>query len=98
MKILLKIFIAIAILTTLILILLINNIGGLIKSTINDRGESLFGVPMAVADVDVNLISGQVTLTDFSVKNPVGFRLLTHSVWQVCLSMWHRSVFLIPSS
>ncbi|MEE3241343.1 MAG: hypothetical protein VX231_10295 [Pseudomonadota bacterium] len=73
MKILLKISIAIAILTTLILLLLINNIDGLIKSTINDRGESLFGVPIAVADVDVNLISGQVTLTDFSVKNPVGF-------------------------
>ena len=73
MKILLKIFIAIVILTTLILLLLINNIGGLIKSTINDRGESLFGVPMVVADVDANLISGQVTFTDFSVKNPVGF-------------------------
>ena len=42
------------------------------KSTINDRGESLFGVPIAVADVDVNLISGQVG-NSFGVKNPVGF-------------------------
>lgn len=73
MKILLKIFISIAILTTLIFILLINNLGGVVKSTINDRGESLLGVAIAVADVDVNLIAGQVTLTDFSVKNPVGF-------------------------
>ena len=76
MKIFLKIFIAIVILMTLILILLINNLSGVVKSTINDRGESLLGVAIAVAEVDVNLISGQVTLIDFSVKNPVGFSAL----------------------
>ena len=38
MKILLKLFIAIAMLSTLILILLINNLGGVVKSTIYDRG------------------------------------------------------------
>ncbi len=73
MKILLKIFIAIAIFSTLILILLINNFGGFVKSTINDRGESLLGVAIAVSNVDVNLFTGQITLTEFSVKNPLGF-------------------------
>ena len=73
MKILLKLFIAIAMLSTLILILLINNLGGVVKSTINDRGESLLGVAIAVSNVDVNLFTGQITLTEFSVKNPVGF-------------------------
>ena len=73
MKILLKLFIAIAILSTLILILLINNLGGIVKSTINDRGESLLGVAIAVSNVDVNLFTGQITLTEFSFKNPVGF-------------------------
>ena len=58
MKGILRLFIAVAILSLLTLFLLINNLGGMIKSTINDRGESLLGVPIAVVDVDVNVFTG----------------------------------------
>ncbi|MDG2471586.1 MAG: hypothetical protein P8M71_00535 [Pseudomonadales bacterium] len=73
MKGIFRIFNAVAILSLLALFMLINNLGGVIKSTINDRSESLLGVPIAVVDVDVNVFTGQITLTDFSVKNPEGF-------------------------
>ena len=50
-----------------------NNLGGIIKSGINDHGASVVGVPVSVSDVTINFLAGTASISDLHVGNPEGF-------------------------
>ena len=41
-----------------------NNLGGIIKSGINDHGASVVGVPVSVSDVAINFLAGTASISD----------------------------------
>ncbi|MBT6580049.1 MAG: hypothetical protein HOO01_07220 [Cellvibrionales bacterium] len=50
-----------------------NNLGGIIKSGINDHGVAVVGVPVSVSDVAINFLDGSASISDLHVGNPEGF-------------------------
>lgn len=54
-------------------IVVANNLGGIIKGGINDHGASVIGVPVSVSDVAISLLDGKASITDLHVGNPEGF-------------------------
>ena len=55
------------------MVVVANNLGGIIKSGINDYGASVVGVPVSVSDVAINFLDGTASISDLQVGNPEGF-------------------------
>ncbi len=51
----------------------LSNLGPLIKKAVNTQGPKITGTELSLGDVDVSLLSGQVTLQKFLLGNPQGF-------------------------
>ncbi|OEU61068.1 MAG: hypothetical protein BA870_10010 [Desulfuromonadales bacterium C00003094] len=51
----------------------LSNLGPLIKKAVNTQGPKITGTELSLGDVDVSLLSGQVTLQKFLLGNPKGF-------------------------
>lgn len=51
----------------------LSNLGPLIKKAVNTQGPKITGTELSLGDVDVSLLSGQVTLQRFLLGNPKGF-------------------------
>ena len=71
-----KLFIAIVVLLVIVAVVLfigVSNLGPLIKEAINTQGPKITKTKLAVADVDISLLSGQAKLQNFLLGNPKGF-------------------------
>lgn len=67
-------FIAVvAVLALVVLIFGLSNLGPIIKKAVNTQGPKITGTQLSLGDVDVSLLSGQVTLQKFLLGNPQGF-------------------------
>lgn len=55
------------------LFVIANNLGGIIKTGINDFGPDILGVPVSVDAVNVSLLGGTVRVSNLHVANPSGF-------------------------
>lgn len=63
----------VAILALVVVIFGLSNLGPLIKKAVNTQGPKITGTELSLGDVDVSLLSGQVTLQKFLLGNPQGF-------------------------
>ncbi len=63
----------VAILALLVVFFGLSNLGPLIKKAANTQGPKITGTELSLGDVDVSLLSGQVTLQKFLLGNPPGF-------------------------
>ena len=61
------------IIAVIAIVVVANNLGGIIKSGINDHGASVVGVPVSVSDVAINFLDGSASISDLHVGNPEGF-------------------------
>lgn len=71
-----KMWFFIVVVTVLALVVLIfglSNLGPIIKKAVNTQGPKITGTQLSLGDVDVSLLSGQVTLQKFLLGNPQGF-------------------------
>lgn len=50
-----------------------SNLGGLIKTGINDQAPAMLGVPVSVGAVDISLIDATLSLKQLKIANPEGF-------------------------
>lgn len=62
-----------ALLFALAVFFIASNLGSIIKQGVNDYSKDVVGVSMTVSNVDVNLLAGQASLSDFVIANPTGF-------------------------
>lgn len=63
----------IVVLALVVLVLGLSNLGPIIKKAVNTQGPKITGTELSLGDVDVSLLSGQVTLQKFLLGNPKGF-------------------------
>ena len=49
------------------------NLGGLVKKGINEYSEQVLGIAVTVDDVQVNVMAGEMSLTNFRIANPPGY-------------------------
>jgi hypothetical protein len=52
---------------------LASNLGTLITRAVNEHSERVVGVPMQVGKVDISLLDGRASLSNFNIPNPAGF-------------------------
>ncbi len=64
---------AVVVLAVVVVIFGLSNLGPLIKKAVNTQGPKITGTELRLGDVDVSLLSGQVTLQKFLLGNPKGF-------------------------
>jgi len=70
------VFIALLLIVLLIVgsvIYVAGNLGAIITRAVNEHSEQIVGVPMRVGDVDISLLEGRASLTNFVIPNPPGF-------------------------
>jgi uncharacterized protein involved in outer membrane biogenesis len=63
----------VAVLAFVVVFFGLSNLGPLIKKAVNTQGPKITGTELSLRDVDVSLLSGQVTLQKFLLGNPKGF-------------------------
>lgn len=63
----------VVVLAAVVVIFGLSNLGPLIKKAVNTQGPKITGTQLSLGDVDVSLLSGQVTLQKFLLGNPQGF-------------------------
>lgn len=63
----------VAVFAVVVVIFGLSNLGPLIKKAVNTQGPKITGTELRLGDVDVSLLSGQVTLQKFLLGNPQGF-------------------------
>ena len=73
MKKLLFVVLALIALVTGGVVLLVNNLDGLVRRAIEVAGTSALGTEVNVGRVNLDLAGGSATLSDFSIANPEGF-------------------------
>ena len=73
MKKLLYIVLALLVLVVGGVILLVNNLDGLVRRVIETAGTDALGTDVRVSSVDLDLQRGTATLSGFSIANPEGF-------------------------
>ncbi len=67
-------FIATVVVLALVVVIFgLSNLGPLIKKAVNTQGPKITGTELRLGDVDISLLSGQVTLQKFLLGNPQGF-------------------------
>ncbi len=65
--------VTVVVLAAVVVIFGLSNLGPLIKKAVNTQGPRITGAELSLGDVDVSLLSGQVTLQKFLLGNPLGF-------------------------
>ena len=73
MKKLLYIVLALLVLVVGGVLLLVNNLDGLVRRAMEVSGTDALGTPVSVGSVSIDLARGTATLTDVSIANPEGF-------------------------
>ncbi|HDL64480.1 MAG TPA: hypothetical protein ENH12_03735, partial [Proteobacteria bacterium] len=55
------------------LVILLGSLDKIVKGVIEESGSELMGVPVTVADININVFGGAAQITGLKIPNPAGY-------------------------